>query len=91
VARAFRGTVEAQQAACARRTIHRAAGAIGGREPSTRALRNSVPVGQALARIANEKGRVATLRGARKNRSDLRRAATTQNLEALFIVGSLAA
>jgi hypothetical protein len=44
-----------------------------------------------LARIANRKGRVARYRGVRKNLFDLRRAATIQNLEALFVIHKLVA
>ena len=54
-------------------------------------LRQRVPVEHALARIANRKGRVARYRGVRKNLFDLRRAATLQNLEALFVIRKVAA
>jgi hypothetical protein len=44
-----------------------------------------------VARVANRKGRVARYRGVRKNLFDLRRAATIQNLEALFVIHELVA
>ena len=54
-------------------------------------LRKRVTVEHVLARIAGRKGRVARYRGVRKNLFDLRRAAAIQNLEALFVIGKLAA
>lgn len=60
--------------------------------PSGRAtLRRRVPVEHSLARIAARKGPVARYRGVRKNLFDLRRAAAIHNLEALWMMGRVAA
>jgi hypothetical protein len=59
--------------------------------PGRARLRQRVAVEHAVARIANRKGRVARYRGVRKNLFDLGRAATSQNLEAPFVIGKLAA